>query len=552
MPTVTSRAVVSARGVAGCIAMFISLAVGNASAEPLIQGPSSSATPYLRSYLDPQVSITSILTVGDSVNNKPDGSPYRMVGIPDGMGAFDNGNGTFTVLMNHELGPTQGITRAHGSTGAFVSQWVIDKSSLQVLSGQDLVQTVFTGGQSGVYTQATTQFARLCSADLPAVSAFYNASTGLGYNGGRIFMNGEETGAEGRAFAHFASGALAGQSYELPYLGKFSWENSVARTAASNKTVVIGTDDSTPGQVYVYVGNKQTLQGTGAAGAVTGTDALRAAGLIGGNLFGITVPGVAAESRSTGVGAVKNGPGVAFSLANLGDVSGKTGAQLQTDSTAAGVTEFLRPEDGAWDTQNPDRFYFVTTDRFDTEARPGTAPTKNTPASQSGRSRLWSMTFTFDGDGNPTGGTLDMLLDGTEGHQMLDNMTVDANGNVILQEDPGGQAYSARIWMYDPLTKKMYELASHDQDRFGNDLGQLPTAPYNNDEESSGVIDVTSILGGDGRSYYLVDVQAHYNISGELVQGGQLLLLAVDEPAGFGFTALALALGAVRLRRRRA
>ena len=32
-----------------------------------------------------------------------------MVGIPDGLGAFDNGDGTFTVLMNHELGNTQGV-----------------------------------------------------------------------------------------------------------------------------------------------------------------------------------------------------------------------------------------------------------------------------------------------------------------------------------------------------------------------------------------------------------------------------------------------------------
>ncbi len=29
-----------------------------------------------------------------------------MVGIPDGLGAFDNHDGTFTVLMNHELGNT--------------------------------------------------------------------------------------------------------------------------------------------------------------------------------------------------------------------------------------------------------------------------------------------------------------------------------------------------------------------------------------------------------------------------------------------------------------
>jgi hypothetical protein len=44
--------------------------------------------------------------VGDSVNDKPESTlPYRMVGIPDGMGAFDNHDGTFTLLMNHEVAP---------------------------------------------------------------------------------------------------------------------------------------------------------------------------------------------------------------------------------------------------------------------------------------------------------------------------------------------------------------------------------------------------------------------------------------------------------------
>jgi len=71
------------------------------------KGLSSSATPYIIPTTPGSgVSVKSILTVGDSVNNKPDGTPYKMVGVPDGLGAFDNGDGTFTLLMNHELGST--------------------------------------------------------------------------------------------------------------------------------------------------------------------------------------------------------------------------------------------------------------------------------------------------------------------------------------------------------------------------------------------------------------------------------------------------------------
>src|ERR671931_2533257 len=93
-------------------------------------------------------------------------------------------------------------------------------------------------------------FSRFCSADLPALSAFYDSASGLGYNG-RIYMNGEEV-SEGRAFAHL----LNGSSYELPWLGKLAWENSVANPATGTYTVVAGMDDNTSGQVYFYVGAK--------------------------------------------------------------------------------------------------------------------------------------------------------------------------------------------------------------------------------------------------------------------------------------------------------
>src|SRR5882762_5031252 len=103
-------------------------------------GPSSSQSPYLLPTI-PWSATVSLLTVGDSVNYKADGvTPYRMVGIPDGLGAFLNEDDeTFTVLMNHEL-PGTGIVRDHGFKGAFVSKWIIDCESLKVLHGEDLIK----------------------------------------------------------------------------------------------------------------------------------------------------------------------------------------------------------------------------------------------------------------------------------------------------------------------------------------------------------------------------------------------------------------------------
>ncbi len=270
-------------------------------------GPSSSQSPYLVPSAG-GVSITSVLTVGDAAGTAPNGTPYRMVGIPDGLGAFDNRDGTFTVLMNHELGADKGVVRAHGAAGAFVSKWIVRKRDLKVLSGQDLIQNL-------VLSSGSSTLARFCSADLAPVSAFYNSRTGKGYKG-RIFMNGEETGNEGRAFAHLMNGT----SYELPHLGKASFENQLANPASGDKTVVIGTDDTTPGQLYVYVGAKKS----------SGSPVDRA-GLTGGTLFGVKVAGNPLEQS-----AAPFAKGTAFSLHSFGDVSAWTGATLQRRASRPG------------------------------------------------------------------------------------------------------------------------------------------------------------------------------------------------------------------------
>jgi hypothetical protein len=449
-----------------------------------VTAPSSSQSPYLvRS--EPGVVSKSILTVGDSVNLKPDdATPYRMVGIPDGLGAFDNGDGTFTVLMNQELGATVGIARAHGARGAFVSKWTIDKETLAVTHGEDLIQQIaLWDAVTGDYLTPAQgiALARLCSATLAPISAFFDADSGKGYDG-HLFTNGEENGAAGRAFAH----ALDGTSYELPALGKMDFENVVPNGGTGERTIVAATDDSGGGQVYVYAGDKQTSG-----------NAVDRAGLGNGRLFGIKVAaGFTAEDAANGIPA-----GTRFSGYDLGDVRRSSGAALETASVAGGVTGFQRPEDAAWDPQDPRVLYFVTTASFD------------------GNSRLWRLTF--DDPTDPaTGGTIDMLLDGTEGQHMLDNITVNGRGQVLIQEDPGNQSHIAKVWRYTPSIDRLSEVAHHDPARFLTGASGFLTQ----DEESSGILDVSDILG---EGWYLADVQAHYALGGELVEGGQLLALHV-------------------------
>jgi hypothetical protein len=441
-------------------------------------GPSTSNTPYLLPTTT-GAEFTSILTATESING------YMMAGLPDGLGAFDNGDGTFTVLMNHEMGNSVGAIHAHGVRGAFVSKWVINKSDLSVVSGADLIQNVNLWNGSGYTPYNTTSpqplgFSRFCSADLPAVSAFFNASSGLGTQE-RIFMNGEENGSEGRALAHIATGVNAGTTYELPALGKLSFENSVASPASGDKTVVAGTDDSTPGQVYIYIGNK----------TATGNE-IEKAGLTNGKLFGVSVAGLFTETSSS-----VPSPGTTFSLIDLGDVKNLTGTQLNTNSNNAGVTTFLRPEDSAWDPSSPNDFYFVTTNAF-------TSP-----------SRMWRLRFT-DIHNPELGGTITAVLDGTEGQKMLDNITIDHYGHVLLVEDVGGNAHLGKTWQYTIATDEFKQVGTHDETRFLIGSSNFLTQ----DEEASGIIDVQEILG---KGMFLTVDQAHYSIPGDAVEGGQLL-----------------------------
>src|SRR5262249_44354511 len=150
---------------------------------------------------------------------------------------FDNNDGTFTVVMNHELPATSGVVRDHGSKGAFVSSLTIDKVSLEVTEAHDLMQHVWLDNAgTGIWTQGTTAFARFCSGDLPKEAAIFNPASGLGFGNGRLYLNGEESGTEGRAMAHIASGPGEGNSYELPALGNMAYENVVASPYTGDKT----------------------------------------------------------------------------------------------------------------------------------------------------------------------------------------------------------------------------------------------------------------------------------------------------------------------------
>lgn len=503
------------------------------SAQNLIQGPSSSQTSYLTP-TSPGWSATSLLTVGDAIGG------YLMIGIPDGLGAFSNGNGTMTVLANHEIGNNfttgvlKGTARAHGIGGGTVSKWVINTSTWQVISGGDFLTSATnqmmwdSATNTWAARTASTPYAYLrpCAADLPNLAAFYDASNGgTGYNG-RIFMNGEETGAEGKAFAWIVDGAEAGKVYELPHHGKYSYENLLARSnygvspGAANllQTVVVGTDDTTPGEVYVYIGAKTNLG-----------NAVQKAGLANGLTYGLKV---LTATGYTGDILFENATGIngTFGLVQIFDnatLANKTGAQFQTESLRLKVTQFARPEDSQW--LDHDSLIFAVT---------GT-----TVNSVLVSSKIYQLDFNSDATNGilTTGGNIKVLvnaanLTGKDGAKAdkFDNVTIGDDGFLYLQEDPGNVAYVAKHWVVNPLAGTQAQIEASAVQIFESDRSRFVVggaAFQTIDEEHSGIVDITSIVadGITGSKWFLVAAQSHTAATGAnaatLVELGQFIAL---------------------------
>ena len=105
---------------------------------------------------------------------------------------------------------------------------------------------------------------------------------------------------------------------------------------------------------------------------------------------------------------------------------------------------------------------------------------------------------------------------------MIDNLTVNARGQLLLQEDPGGNAYLAGIYQL-PAPGRCDESPTTTRS------GSCPVAALFDtiDEESSGIIPAPFL----GAGKYLVADQNHTKVADPaLVEKGQLLVL--DVPPG--------------------
>jgi hypothetical protein len=502
---------------ASSIAAFAAIAGATATAAPsggAYSGPTTNKKPYVLPVAD-GVSTISLLTVGD----KPAENDYKMVGIPDGLGAVKTSSGSFDLFMNHELPAARGKVRRHGQKGAFVSKLEINSRSLAVEEGSDFINpgvtywdyttqtygaTPSAGGTNprnpaDTFEAQLAPFNRFCSSSLTDPGQLYNGRSGRGYRG-QIYFGNEEGGDNSRSFGV----TLDGTAQQLPRLGLFSWENTLAAANRTDTTLVQGQEDAATGQLRSYVGTK-TKKGNNAfsrAGLTNGTDFVVDA-------VDETVT-TDAEFRS------KYDKGEPAEV-DLSEVDWDQSAEAQNREAAADGLTLNRIEDGAWDPRNPDDFYFVTTEG-------GLGADVPTGATGRDGGGLWRLSYE-DIEQPELGGTLTLLLDGSEEPKLNkpDNMDIDSKGNLLIQEDPGNNVSLARIVAYRIKDGARGVVAQFDPALFTEGQPDFITR----DEESSGIIDAKEILGS---GWFLLDAQVHLARVGpddEEVEEGQLLAMRV-------------------------
>lgn len=524
--------------------------IAAAAAAAVATAPASADSGF--SYMEPVaggVSLKVLATAGDVING------VMWQGVPDGIGVLRDGE-NLTVFINHELSSTNAVAstlaRANGAaTASTVSALNVDKASLSVTGARDLLSTVsWYNYATGAYGSTPTPPAgaaakddfgspnhtkalnRFCSSHMaqPGDLAFKTTGTNgkavtYGYTGPAYFT-GEEGSDESRAFVSDNSGNLV----QLPRLGLAAWENFLLAPRTGLRTVIMGNEDgaATDSQLWMYVGEK-TNEG----------DWVTRAGLSNGQLYVMSINGIASDNAfRASVG--KNGA----SAVSFAPIDYRLNGAQQNGAARALGTEMARVEDGAFDPNNPNDYYFVTTEsNRDPKA---TAPDPASPKVARDGGALWRLRFN-DVKNPLAGATITMLLDGSEAPFLNkpDNIDVDAAGNVLIQEDPGNSDHIARVVAYRIADGRIGVVAKFVDQYFKPGAAGLMTR----DEESSGITDVTSFMRtgeSDKNSYFVFDAQVHApalvarpDLAGAsaatkaalatAIEGGQLYLMTVTD-----------------------
>jgi hypothetical protein len=492
-----------------------------------VAGPGLAVT-AVKPYVEPvggDYQVRALFSVDDKVpllGGAP-GQQYRMVGIPDGLGAHPNGDGTSTLFMNHELGFTaqsEPVVGGPKNRGAIVSQWLLDADGDPIAGRRayDRIfdENTFVGPAPEVGNEALMprQLARFCSGFLAGPRNGFDRP---------IYLTNEEStspdtfdGQGGLSVAIFD-----GELHTLPKLGRYSKENTVVRPGHGTATVIFSLEDgpaTLDNQLYLYVGTKDRSRHA---------SVLARNGLDNGKLYAFRSLDPARNSERTFTSGSVTGEWV--EIPNVEDL---TDIQLEAASDAAGAMTFVRPEDGAFNPNNPSELFFDTT---------GSSSGADDGVNELGR--LYSLRLHPDNPLKPA--TLSVVYNadavvGAGGDTALSPDNLDASRRYLMVNEDGttesravmaAKGRDGSIWRFDlvkgPVGAVGVDASTATRVAQLDPPGRDGVAVGPGVWETSGIIDAAAMFGADT---WLSDVQAHPPTTPPVgptvtVEDGQLFLL---------------------------
>lgn len=295
----------------GAIAIVFMLLPGAA-----VGGPSAGFLTAERPFLvalDPGVSITPILTTGDTIGTGD--TAYQMSGVPDGTGWYESSPGVYEVYFNHELHP------AYDPSGARVSHITLDSTGA-VTAGEYVID-------------GTEGYEWFCSGTLDTI------------DGVPWFTAGEESKHSARKGMAFAIDATTNRVHETPWFGHFGHENVVPVEGLSKAYVGLSEDGfSEYSQLYAYIA--KTFDG-----ALDGTQ---------GSLR-VWVPDDPVRDGDPSSDDIHKGDAIAGHFVRIPKARTLVPLKLEKTAQALGAWDFDRIEDQIDDPNSPGTIYFTETGR---------------------------------------------------------------------------------------------------------------------------------------------------------------------------------------------
>ncbi len=455
-----------------------------------------------------------LLSVGDTVPETTNSAKqFQMVGIPDGLGADKRKGGQTTLFMNHELPfntQSEPVLGEPLNRGPIVSKLILDKKG-KVLSGERAYDTVYLDdtlvGPAPTVANTTPSFARFCSASLAGPKEGFDRP---------IYLANEESGGtstfDGKG--GLAVAVFDNEAHGLTALGHFAWENALVQRDTGRYTVIMSMEDGPASQdrsqvnsqLYMYVGEKDRSRGA---------TVLERNGLVGGDLYVFRSKNLAQNSESTFLNGSIDGEWV-----SLGNVSALNDVQLEAASDAANAMIFARPEDGAFNPNEDDEYFFVTTGEG-----AGNALGRLYSLELSGRDSTGPAKLTVEYNADQViaaGGDIAISPDNLDTSR--DYLMIQEDGTTTSRAEMARKQRDGSIWRFD-IDKNGVDVSSRLRIVELNPPGRdrIPVGP--GVWETSGIIDATELYGNDT---WIFDVQAHPPTTApkpNTVEDGQLMLL---------------------------